>query len=514
MDKIALEISKAKMSEVMSNACLPSSLEPIKQLSELESSTDPYDQIVWQSLKDNNDLVKPLYLHQYRALYSLSQGHDVILVSPSGSGKTRVLLNGVSAVSRGLTHRGTVINGNPLCIVNTPLTPIIKDKIKDEKSFGMLKTPRKPRLSWWGADEEDDVKSTTSKPEHEYFDGTLSHVCSQSEGFTTDLGKKILKKNESRIVLHVSAANSMWGGLDVVPGYNRVFSVSGAPFLAMTTTLRNPSEIKEVKKLFGMAGKICDVIDLNPVKQNAFYSKIIRPKTRYDDDEDEDEHQDDYEELIALLRTLFLDEFIKDPFSVPTCIIFARDNEELVLAEIYEEIESEIGKRFTNNRTRPWVMYHECSGEVTLHHLHERSKENSQAPIKLYLATNKLVREEDIKDAKIIIHIKPPNNLHTLEQATYTGRAGGENGSQFASQKTISIVLYNKDEDMKQIRTKKREHDDGLTDSMQKFCETQECMKATSAEYFGYKFEPVDSCWCCINCCLAKQKREGNSSNY
>ena len=290
----------------------------------------------------------------------------MILVAPCGSGKTRVLLNGVSAVARGMEYRGTVINGNPLGIVNIPLTSIMEDKINHEKSFGMLTMSGKARL---GADKEDSVKSTTSKPEHQFFDGTLSHICSHPEGFTTDLGKKILEKNESRIVLHASdeLANFMWGGdfrklgLHVVPGSNRIFSVSGAPFLAMTATLRNPSEIIEVKNLFGMADKICDVIDINPVKQNAFYSKIVRPSNK----------SSFYSEkgLISVLRTLYLDKFIEDPFSVPTCIMFGRQED--VLGEIYSDIENEIGDDFPNRRRRPWVQYHGATDEQTLKNIHK-----------------------------------------------------------------------------------------------------------------------------------------------
>ena len=51
MDISALEMSKAKMIEVMSSSRLPSSPPPMKNMGELEFSTDPYDQIVWQSLK-------------------------------------------------------------------------------------------------------------------------------------------------------------------------------------------------------------------------------------------------------------------------------------------------------------------------------------------------------------------------------------------------------------------------------------------------------------------------------
>ena len=59
----------------------------------IPSETDKFAEIVKKALEVNDDLDTELYLHPYQALYALAQGKDVILSSPCGSGKTRVLQN-------------------------------------------------------------------------------------------------------------------------------------------------------------------------------------------------------------------------------------------------------------------------------------------------------------------------------------------------------------------------------------------------------------------------------------
>ena len=92
-DKV--DVTKQKLSQL--GEVLNIGAIDMKHIGELEVSTDPYDQIVLEALKINKDHLYPLHVHQYRALYALSKGKDVLLISPCGSGKTRSLINGLHA---------------------------------------------------------------------------------------------------------------------------------------------------------------------------------------------------------------------------------------------------------------------------------------------------------------------------------------------------------------------------------------------------------------------------------
>ena len=55
-----------------------------------------------------------------------------------------------------------------------------------------------------------------------------------------------------------------------------------------------------------------------------------------------------------MCRYLFLDAFIRDPLSQPTCLIYGR--EEKVLGETYAFLQSKMEKDYPKNRTRPFVQ--------------------------------------------------------------------------------------------------------------------------------------------------------------
>ena len=65
------------------------SMETLKTMAE----NDEYAGVVKKALEVNSDSDIALYLHQFKALLAIAQGKDVLLTSPCGSGKTRVLEN-------------------------------------------------------------------------------------------------------------------------------------------------------------------------------------------------------------------------------------------------------------------------------------------------------------------------------------------------------------------------------------------------------------------------------------
>ena len=89
---------------------------------ETRAFNDKYSAAVKKALEINSDSESPLYKHQFEALYALSEGQDVLLITPCSSGKTRVLENGPEVVKLGFELRSSETDllpcpNNPLGIV-------------------------------------------------------------------------------------------------------------------------------------------------------------------------------------------------------------------------------------------------------------------------------------------------------------------------------------------------------------------------------------------------------------
>ena len=209
----------------------------------------------------------------------------MLLITSCGSGKSRVLFNGLACSALGMQSRGQHIKGEPMCIVYSPLNSIMAESVEKDPSAGMLSMTGKVKLK---SEVENDV--TTDKPEEQFFNGKIKRVHAHPEAFTSKLGRKILEENQERICLHSSdeLAQYLWGksfrkrGLQVIPGSNRVFAAENCPFLAMTATLRKPDEVLEVMDLLAMDQSNCEIIDCNPVKLNPFYGTLLRPSNKTD----------------------------------------------------------------------------------------------------------------------------------------------------------------------------------------------------------------------------------------
>ena len=71
----------------------------------VKAVSDDIDAIVIKSLQLNKDDKLPLYIHQYNALRAIAEGKDVLRISPCGSGKTMVMVNGLTVFYLGLQIR-------------------------------------------------------------------------------------------------------------------------------------------------------------------------------------------------------------------------------------------------------------------------------------------------------------------------------------------------------------------------------------------------------------------------
>ena len=367
-----------------------------------KSESDKYAEVVKQALEQNSDIETELYLHQYQALYALAEGKDVILSSPCGSGKTRVLENAPLVAKLGfeLSVGGGTVDEKPVGIICCPLTAIIEDKIKDDPNSGMISMYGSCQTG--GSSEKD--KGMLSKSENEFLSGQISYIYGHPESFTTEIGKKILETNENRISVFVcdEVGFNIWGDtfrilMSSVPGSIRVFSASNAPMICMSATIGKAEQCKILEEL-GMKHRKFEIIENNPIMPNLFLSKLTRPSNQ----------KGFYEPaggLKDILCDLYLKEFISDPLNSRKAIIFCKNESDLI--NVYEYLDLKLGKQFTNMKTRPWVQYHGSTGEKTLQWIHHRLKSSDkELEVKLVVATYKIVMGVDLKDFDLAIFIR------------------------------------------------------------------------------------------------------------
>ena len=235
----------------------------------IKSKSDKFAKVVLEALEVNGDNESDLYLHQYRALYALAEGKDVLLISPCGSGKTRVLNNAPVVAKLGFELSSEVESEvNPLGIICCPLTSIMEDKLKDTPNAGMISMYGRGTLS------END-KENVSYDENKFLSDKLSYIYGHPESFATEICRNILEANEDRIYVFIcdEVGFNVWGPdfrilMSSVPGSIRVFSSSNAPMLCMSATIGKADQMK-VKEDLGMVHRKCEVIECNPVNCDA-----------------------------------------------------------------------------------------------------------------------------------------------------------------------------------------------------------------------------------------------------
>ena len=99
-----------------------------------------------------------------------------------------------------------------------------------------------------------------------------------------------------------------------------------------------------------------------------------------------------------------MNEFIEAPEDCSRTIFFCKNDEDIV--HIYQYIESKLGDRYQNYKTRPWIQYHSSLGEQTLSWVQKRMEVTKGEDLKLIISTYKLVMGVNLQNFDLAIFLR------------------------------------------------------------------------------------------------------------
>ena len=216
---------------------------------------------------------------QKLALHQIGSLNNVILVSPSGSGKMVVIYLAIFVLQKVLGVSDGVGIG---C---QPLSSIMNEKVGSKfiKS-GTISMQGGLRTAEYEADES---QLALSSAKEEFMNGELDIMIGHAESWLSDVAKSILDslQQKGKIVFsfvdeaHIPLVkhwNSFRPELKRVPGMLRGRAIRGSPFLATTATL-TVNEEAEMMKCFGLRVSNSTVLRASPVLSQQKFIKIERP---------------------------------------------------------------------------------------------------------------------------------------------------------------------------------------------------------------------------------------------
>ena len=221
---------------------------------------------------DEHPLPFMLQDFQKLAIHALGRGHNVILMSPTGSGKMVVVYLAILVLQK--------VNSQPGVGVGTqPLNSIMQEKLKQPYiSTGVISMKGDVQSSSECGEQEDDVVLTD--PVEDFKSGKIKCMIGHAESWISGAAQEILDSlqekdqilltfvDESHIILS-SHWESFRHQLKLVPGLLRGRARRGAPCLAMTATL-TPGEIKELESSLGFRTNTVILI-ANPIQEHHKY---------------------------------------------------------------------------------------------------------------------------------------------------------------------------------------------------------------------------------------------------
>ena len=209
---------------------------------------------------------------------ALAQKQNVILVSPTGSGKMSIpllatqVLRRLSGISKGI------------CIVTQPLTRIMNEKLHNNICNAAVLSMR-GHLST-----SEDEESSLSCDFNDLINGKYDVLFCHPESCSSPLGQKILRELQRReMIILICIDEFRQGGYGHWHSFRpdtmkmstglRLYGIKDCPTLAMSATLTK-DEIDDVIRALGLR-KPPTILTASPVQSHIKFSIIRRPSNNY-----------------------------------------------------------------------------------------------------------------------------------------------------------------------------------------------------------------------------------------
>ena len=427
---------------------------------------------------------------QLESLVALANGHNVILVSPTGSGKLVIIYIGIRMIE--------ILQGMQLVALGSePTQHIIKEKMTDPLLCS-------GSVSMKGQVEVNEGKLDISPGKAAIIAGRVKVVYGYQESWSHPEGKEIIEKlTESSQIgflffdeAHQNLAK-FWGEwrTEMMMGPNEMRVQANRPPVILMSASMTPTDIVQLRRQFGIKNNTV-IITRSPIISNIKYITLERPPNSRgfdgleEEDEDEEEQRDKTNQvkwrgMLHPLSDIYIEQFCHDVIAgtePKTAMIFSNNKSDLVNIQnyLYDRL-GDMGSR------KPWTLITAKTGEVTKLQMRQNSVKGE---IRLYLCTSVLLMGVDIPRVDIVILCRPMASLHSLIQAA--GR-GGRKMIDGQRRLVVCYQLWNQ-EDIVIGRL-------GMEEETKTFCETFDCLGQYLSNYFCVEhLSSTINNWCCGNC--------------
>ena len=420
---------------------------------------------------------------QIETIVQLVQGNNVVLVSPTGSGKSVVIAITVRVMEI-LKEESVVAFGSE------PIQNIIKEKMVEPiLPSGSIGMAGRTEVSEEGGEVD------MSHCMEELKSGRIKIIYGYQESWSHKIGQEIIENaaDDDKIgflFFDEGHQNLLWGGWrkEMMMGPSEMRQLAGQPpVLVMSATLTK-DDMKNISSCAGIKDFVS--ISRSPVLNNIKFVNIRRPTNQNKSGlaEDDDGNTIVGEGLLQPIMMAFLGDFcmdIENNVEPKTCMVFG-ETEDLIRVQTY--LYDRLGDA---GRNRPWVFINADTGSVTKRRMRSRTRKSQ---IYLYLCTSTLMLGVDFPRVDVVLLCRPMPHLHSLLQAAGRGGRVLESGRR---RRVVVYQMWNRQDTVIGMKN--------LEEEVKNFCEEESCLAAFLHHFFcgdmhSFVHRDIDNNWCCGNC--------------